>query len=451
MNIVRKDVDAINTTIGIQVSKSDYAEKVEKQLKEYRKKANIPGFRPGMVPLGLIKKMYGKAILAEEINKIISDSSMNYIKKNDLNILGEPLPNETDQKPINFDTDEEFEFLFDLALAPEFEIDLSKKDKIKYYDIIVNDEMVDNQIKSYASRFGKYETVDTVEEKDMLKGELIELNTNKTPKTDGIRVEDAVMAADRMTKAQKELFVNAKKGDTIIFNPQKAFNNEVEISSLMKISKEEAKELKSNFSFTIQNITRYVESAIDQSLFDKVLGEGKVTTKAEFRAKVAEGIKESYVSDSEYKFALDAKEVILKKMKDVEFPEAFLKRWVLSTNDNLTPETLDKEFPIMLDDLKWYLVKNKLSKQYECKVEKDDINAYAKKIAKMQFAQYGMNNVPDDILENYAQESLKKEDAVKNMIERIIEEKVLDKVKESIKLETKEISYQDFNKMFEEK
>jgi len=451
MNIVRKDVDAINTTIGIQVSKSDYAEKVEKQLKEYRKKANIPGFRPGMVPLGLIKKMYGKAILAEEINKIISDSLMNYIKKNDLNILGEPLPNETDQKPINFDTDEEFEFLFDLALAPEFEIDLSKKDKIKYYDIIVNDEMVDNQIKSYASRFGKYETVDTVEEKDMLKGELIELNTNKTPKTDGIRVEDAVMAADRMTKAQKELFVNAKKGDTIIFNPQKAFNNEVEISSLMKISKEEAKELKSNFSFTIQNITRYVESAIDQPLFDKVLGEGKVTTKAEFRAKVAEGIKESYVSDSEYKFALDAKEVILKKMKDVEFPEAFLKRWVLSTNDNLTPETLDKEFPIMLDDLKWYLVKNKLSKQYECKVEKDDINAYAKKIAKMQFAQYGMNNVPYDILENYAQESLKKEDAVKNMIERIIEEKVLDKVKESIKLETKEISYQDFNKMFEEK
>ena len=144
MNIVRKDVDAINTTIGIQVSKSDYAEKVEKQLKEYRKKANIPGFRPGMVPLGLIKKMYGKAILAEEINKIISDSLMNYIKKNDLNILGEPLPNETDQKPINFDTDEEFEFLFDLALAPEFEIDLSKKDKIKYYDIIVNDEMVDN-------------------------------------------------------------------------------------------------------------------------------------------------------------------------------------------------------------------------------------------------------------------------------------------------------------------
>ena len=383
--------------------------------------------------------MYGKAIWLKN-NKIISIVDELHQKRFEHTGRRATKPIKTDKLRCG----EEFEFC-SFTLAPGCDR-LKQKDKIKY-DIIVNDEMVDHQ--NRASRFGKYETVDTVE--SMLKGELIELNTNKTPKTDGIRVEDAVMAADRMTKAQKELFVNAKKGDTIIFNPQKAFNNEVEISSLMKISKEEAKELKSNFSFTIQNITRYVESAIDQSLFDKVLGEGKVTTKAEFRAKVAEGIKESYVSDSEYKFALDAKEVILKKMKDVEFPEAFLKRWVLSTNDNLTPETLDKEFPIMLDDLKWYLVKNKLSKQYECKVEKDDINAYAKKIAKMQFAQYGMNNVPYDILENYAQESLKKEDAVKNMIERIIEEKVLDKVKESIKLETKEISYQDFNKMFEEK
>lgn len=452
MNIVRKDVDAINTTIGIQISKVDYEEKAEKQLKEYRKKANIPGFRPGMVPIGLIKKMYGKAIMAEEINKIISDSLMNYIKENNLDILGEPLPNETDQKPINFDTDEEFEFLFDLALAPEFDIELSKKDKVKYYDITVTDEMIDNQIKSYAGRFGKYEQKDTAEEKDMLKGELIELNADKKPKTDGIHVTDAVLSADRMIDAQKALFVNAKKGDTIIFNPKEAFNSsDIEISSLMKISKEATKNLTSDFSFTIQSITRYAEADIDQSLFDKVLGEGKVKDEAEFRAKVAEGIKDSYIADSEYKFGMDTKDAILKKIENVVFPEAFLKRWVLTTNTNLTKETVEKDFHLMLDDLKWYLVKNKLAKKYECKVEKDDINAYAKKIAKIQFAQYGMINVPDDILENYAQETLKKEDAVKNMIEKIIEEKVLAKVKEAIKLDTKAISYEDFNKMFEEK
>jgi len=449
MNIVRKDIDQNNAVLTLSIEKADYTEKVEKTLKEYRKKANVPGFRPGMVPVGLIKKMYGKAVLAEEINKIISDELYKYISDNKINMLGEPLPNETEQKEIDFNTQEEFEFVFDLGIAPEFEVELTGKEKVKYYTISVSDEMIDNQVKSYQSRYGKYIQEESVEEKDMVKGQLLELIDGKVNES-GIKLSDAVLTPGYMKDdAQKAIFVGAAKGATVVFNPSKAFDNDAELASLLKVSKDEVKNIVADFQFTIEGITRYYDAEIDQELFDKVYGEGTVTSETEFRTKIQESIQENLSADSEYKFGEDAKEVLLAKYDSLTFPDAFLKRWLLATNTNMTAETVETEYPKMIQDLKWQLIKDKVAKANELKVEAEDVNEYAKKIAKAQFAQYGMVGMDDEIVENYAKDILKKEETAKSIIERVVENKVFEVVKSKVKLDNKSISIDDFNKMFQ--
>lgn len=449
MNIVKTDIDTTNATLTISIEKADYSEKVAKTLRDYRKKANIPGFRPGMVPLNLLKKMYGKSILAEEINKILSDELYKYIRENELNILGEPLPNETEQKEIDFSTEEDYEFIFDLGLAPAFEVELSKKDKIKYYQIQASDEMVENQLKSYTGRYGKYFQEEVVEEKDMIKGLLVELADGKENE-DGLHVSDAVLTPSYIKdEAIKALFVGAKKGDVITFNPKIALENEAEIASLLKVTKEDVAGLTADFSFTIEGITRYQESAIDQELFDKVYGEGVVTTEEEFRSKIKATIEETLVQDSNYKFGLDAREVLVKKYDDLVFPDQFLKRWLLINNKELTDEKLEEDFPKMILDLKWQLIKDKLGKANDLKVENQDVEEYARNVARSQFAQYGMVGLEDAILDNYAKDMLKNEDTLKNIIDKVAENKVLDLIRNAVKLDTKEVSIEEFNKMFE--
>ncbi len=409
MNILRNDIDAVNATVTIQLVEADYAERVEKTLKDYRKKANVPGFRPGMAPMGLVKKMYGRGVKADELNRLLQETIYNYITENKLDILGEPLPHDED-KAIDFENDKEFEFKFDLGLAPEFEPNLTKRDSLKLYNITITDEMIDNQVKNYAQRYGNYNQVDEAVENDMLKGDMLELNAEGKVNEEGIKVADAVLSAQYIKDAdQKAIFANAKKNSVVVFNPKKAFENNAEVSSMLKISKEQAETLTSDFQFEIKGITHYEESPVDQSLFDKVYGEGNVKSLEEFRTKVAEGIKDSYKEDSDYKFSIDAKEHFVRKMDKLTFPEAFLKRWVLATNENMTEETVERDFKLMLDDLKWYIFKNKVAQANELKVEKEDINAFARRMAKIQFAQYGMTSVPENILDNYAQEMMKKQ------------------------------------------
>jgi len=310
--------------------------------------------------------------------------------------------------------------------------------------------MIDNQVKSYTGRYGKYIQEDEVEEKDMIKGELLEMTNGKVNEA-GLKVKDATLTASYMKNDQKVLFVGAKKGDVIVFNPAMAFENDAEISSLLKISKDEAKNINADFQMKIESITRYHESAIDQELFDKVYGEGVVKSEAEFRAKVSQNIQESLQADTEYKFGMDAQEMLVAKFADVSFPDAFLKRWVLSTNENLTEETLEQDYPKMIADLKWQLIKNKIQTSSELKVEAPDVEEYAKKVAKAQFAQYGMIGMDDEIVANYAKDMMKKEDTLKSMIDRVSEEKVFAVVKDAVKLENKEVSIEEFNKMFEAK
>ena len=441
----------VSALLTVKLEKADYQERVDKALKHLRQKAQMPGFRPGMVPMGLVKKMYGKSVLAEEVNKLLSETVYKYIQDNKVNILGEPLPNEEKQPAIDFDTMEEFEFLFDIALAPEFKVEVSKDDKVDYYDIKVTDEMVNNQVKAYTQRNGKYEQVETYAENDLLKGLLAELDEEGNTKEGGIQVEGAVMMPAYMKNdEQKAIFANAKVNDVLVFNPHTAWDgNPAELASLLKIDKEAAAEMKSNFSYQVEEITRFVEGELNQDIFDQVFGEGNVKTEEEFRAKVKEVIANQFVADSDYKFLIDLRKVLTDKIGKLEFPDALLKRIMRLNNPDKDEKFVEDNYDKSIEELTWHLIKEQLVKANDIKVEQKDITDMAKEATRAQFAQYGMLSVPDEILENYSKEMLKKKESVEGLVNRVVETKLATALKPQVTLENKAISAVDFNKMFE--
>ena len=399
MQITRTDIDQLNATLNLHVEPADYQEAVEKQFIDIRKRANIPGFRKGMVPKSLIRKMYNEAVMAEVINKVLSDKLFEYIRDNNLNILGDPMPNTADDKPIDFNNDQEFDFKFDIALAPDFDALPTDKDKVVNYKIEVTDEMVQKQVDAYAQRFGKYVDGEEVQADDVLHGELTENREG------GVHLDDAMVSPSYLKdEDQKALFTGKKKGEEVVFNPKKATGSAAEIESMLKISHDEAEAFESDVTFKITSISRYLPSDIDQEFFNKVFGKDAVKSEDEFRAKVREDIERNMEQESAYRFGIDAREMTLAKMKDLQFPTDFLKRWLLATSkdDKLTPEKIDADMPQMIEDLKWQLAKNQIIEDAKIEVKQEDINLCAKEVARMQFMQYGLANVEDSILDNYA-------------------------------------------------
>lgn len=450
MNVSLQNIDKVSALLTIKLEKADYQEQVEKSLKNIRQKAQVPGFRQGMVPMSLVKKMYAKSVMAEEVNKLLSERVYGYIKENNLSILGEPLPNVDKQPQIDFDTMEEFDFLFDIALAPEFKAEVAATDKVDYYTVDVTDEMVNNQIKSYTQRNGKYDQVDAYQENDMLKGLLAELDEAGNTKEGGIQVEGAVMMPSYMkNEAQKAIFAAAKVNDVLTFNPNEAYEgHDAEMASLLKIEKEAAAEVKSNFSFQVEEITRFVEGDLNQELFDLVFGKDVVTTEEEFRAKVKESIASQFVADSDYKFLLDARKVIEAKVGKLEYPDALLKRIMLLNNTDKGEEFVNENYDKSVEELTWHLIKEQLVQQAEIKVEQEDVLNMAKDATRAQFAQYGMLSVPEDILENYAKEMLKKKESIDGLVNRVVEAKLAAVLKGKVTLENKVVSVEEFNALF---
>ena len=451
MNVSFQHIDKVSALLTVKLEKADYQEKVDKSLKTFRQKAQIPGFRKGMVPMSLVKKMYGKSVVAEEVNKLLSEKVYDYIKSNNINMLGEPMPNEEKQQVIDFDTMEDFEFVFDIALAPEFKAEVSSSDKVDYYTIEVTDAMVDNQVKAYTQRNGKYEQVAAYEDNDMLKGLIAELDENGNTKEGGIQVEGAVLMPSYMKNdEQKAIFANAKVNDVLVFNPNTAYDGHAaEIASLLKIEKEAAAEVKSDFSFQVEEITRFVSGELNQEIFDQVFGEGVVKTEEEFRAKIKESIAEQLVADSDYKFLIDARKMLMEKVGKLEFPDALLKRVMLLNNREKGEEFVAENYDKSIEELTWHLIKEQLVKDNEIKVEQEDVIKMAKEATKGQFAQYGMMTVPEDILENYAQEMLKKKENVDGLVGRVVEAKLATALKAKVTLNNKTVPMEEFNKMFE--
>ena len=450
MNVSLQNIDKVSALLTVKLEKADYQEKVDKSLKNFRQKAQIPGFRKGMVPMSLVKKMYGKSVLAEEVNRTLSEAVYKYIQDNKVNILGEPLPNEDKQQEIDFDTMEEFEFLFDIALAPEFDLEVTASDKVDYYTIDVTDEMVDNQVKTYTQRNGHYDKVDVYADNDMLKGLLAELDENGNTKEGGVQVEGAVMMPLYMKNdEQKALFANAKVNDVLVFNPYTAWDgNAAELASLLKVEKEAAAELKSDFSFQVEEITRFVAGDLNQEIFDQVFGEGVVKSEEEFRAKVKEGIAKQFVADSDYKFLLDVRKVLSEKVGDLEYPEALMKRIMRLNNPDKEEGFIEENYDNSIKELTWHLIKEKLVKLNDVKVEQNDLSNMAKEATRAQFAQYGMMTVPDDLLDNYAKEMLKKKENVEGLVNRVVEAKLAAALKTQVTLEHKTVSMEEFNKLF---
>ena len=449
MNVSLQNIDKVSAVLTVKLEKADYQDKVEKSLKNIRQKAQMPGFRPGMVPAGLVKKMYGKSVLAEEVNKVLSETVYKYIQDNKVNILGEPLPSEK-QPEIDFDTMTEFEFLFDIALAPEFNVEVSAADKVDYYTIDVTDEMVQGQVNAYTQRSGKYEKVDAYADNDMMKGLLAELDENGNTKEGGIQVEGAVMMPAYMKNdEEKAKFAAAKVNDVLVFNPNKAWDgNAAELASLLKIEKEAVADMKSDFSFQVEEITRFVPGDLNQEIFDQVFGKDTVKTEEEFRAKVKEAIAAQFTVDSDYKFLLDLRKALTEKIGKLEFPDALLKRIMLLNNQEKGEQFVEENYEKSIEELTWHLIKEQLVKANNIKVEQDDITNMAKEATRAQFAQYGMLTVPDDILENYAKEMMKKKESVENLVNRVVDSKLAAALKTQVTLEPKTASMEEFNKMF---
>lgn len=445
------NVDSVNAILKVEVKKEDYQAKLDEAVKTFRKKANVPGFRPGTVPAGMVKKMYGKSILAEEVNKLVGEGIYNYIQENKLNILGEPLPNQEKQQPIDFASEGDYEFFFDIALAPEIKLSLSKEDKIDYYKMSVDPEMLDKQIESFKANYGKYETIDEeAKETDLIKGEVVELE-NGEEKENGIKVESAVLMPSYVkNEEEKAKFADIKKGAVVVFNPGKAYDgNEAEISSFLHIKKEEVEAIAPEFRFLVTEITRYKEAELDQELFDKVFGPDVVKSEDEFRQKVQDLIADQLTPDSDYKFLLDARELLEKKVGELVFPDAFLKRWLLASGSERTEESLETDYPKIIEDLKFHLIKEQIVKDNDIKIEEKDIKDIAIQSARAQFAQYGMTSIPDDVIANYADEMLKKKESSRNLADRAIEEKIIVYLKSVLGIEEKEISPEEFRKFFE--
>lgn len=447
MSVIQNNIDLVNATLTVKVSKEDYSEKYDKALKIARKKINVPGFRVGMAPMGMVKKMYGPTILVDEINKIVSEELYNYINENKLNILGEPLPNEN-SKVDAFNEGDDFEFVFDIALAPEFKVEWNGN--LPYYNIDVDAALIEKQVDAYRGRFGKYVPAEKVEEKDVIKGELVELNADGSVKEDGVKVEKAILSPGYMKEeGQKAQALGKSVGESFVFNPAKAFGNENEIASLLQIKKEEAKEFAADCQFTVAEITRFAHAELDQELFDAAFGKDAVKSADEFRAKVKAGLEEQFSGDSDIKLSIDVREYVLNQLKDVKFADEFLKRWLKATNKEMTESSIEAEYPKMIEDLKWQMAKDQLLKEAEIKVDRADIEAAARQAAKMQFIQYGMLNVPEDILDNYVTEMLKDKNGLRNASDQALNAKFIAAVKERATFDNKTVSFEEFNKFFQ--
>ena len=449
MNITFEAPDKINGLMTITLESADYQPEVEKTLKDYRKRANIPGFRPGQAPMGMIKRQFGTSVKVDAVNKLLGEKLYEYVRENKIQMLGEPLPSEQ-QEALDFESDQPLTFKFDIAVAPEFEAKLSGKDKVPFYNITVDDKLIDQQVEMYQSRAGQYEKVEQfdAEQRDMLKGDLREVNGS-------IEVADAVLMPQYMkVDDQKKLFDGCKLGDIITWNPRKAYpESDVEVSSLLKIQKEEVKDHEGDFTFQITEISRFVKAEVNQTLFDQTFGEGTVKSEKEFRQKIADQISQQFKADSDYKFLLDVREHMEKKVGKLEFPEAILKRVMIQNNKDRkdAQEYVEKNFELSIKELGWHLIKEQLVAAQGIKVEEDDLKQVAKEAARAQFAQYGMSNVPDEYLENYAQEMLKKRENVDGLVDRAVDVKLTAALKGVVKLDEKDITLEDFQKMLQEK
>lgn len=449
MNVTAEKIDNVTGKITVSIEEKDYQDKVSKDLKEIGKTHQIDGFRKGQVPVGFLKKMFGKKVLLDVINRETYDALMKYIDENKINVLGEPIIENT--KEIDFDNDKDFTFTFEIGYAPVINAKVDKSTKVPYYVIEVDEEMVKTQSEHFDTRFGKQVPGEEVDMKALVKGAMKELNEDGTEKEGGMKVEKTIVSPEYFkSEDQKNLFIGKKLKDKVVFNPAATCEGNIaEMASMLNVDKAQA-DIKSNFEMEIEEIIVLQKAEHNQELFDTVFGKDQVKSEEEYVAKLKELIASQLVNDSNYRFTMDAEEVIKKQVGALELPVEFLKKWLLYKNpEKYTEETIGEEVTKMIPHLEWQLIKEQLMKDLNIEIKEEDILALGKVLAAQQFAQYGMTNVPDDTLEKYAKEMIGNENYRQNLINRAVEEKLFAAIKNAVTLEEKTVTAKEFNALFE--
>jgi trigger factor len=443
MKVSTKKTEDLEALMTVEISPDDYREKVEKVLKDYRKKADIPGFRKGFVPASLIKKQYGKAILIEEINHILQHAIFDYIKEEKIDILGNPLP--VEQNDIDWDKSENFSFNYELGLAPEFELKVDKKVKVPYYKLQADKEMVARYTTDYAKRFGKMTYPEVTGENTIIKADFVELDKNNEPVEEGI-TRSATLTFESLSdkKAQKEV-AGKKIGDQAILNAKKAFEKDFNLANLLGVTTEELEASTQLFQVNITDISKLDPAELNQELFDKVFGEGAVNSEAEFKERIKADAEKMLQPQADQKFYQEVKETLLGKMK-FDLPEGFLKKWMRTSGEKpMTGEEVEKQFPDMKEDMRWQLIENRVIKDHEIEVSQEDLMAYTKNIVMQQMAQYGQ--MPDEQqTESIALNVLQNKEEQQRISDQVYGDKLVNFYKDTLKLDEKEVSFDQFLK-----
>ena len=444
MNIIQENIDELNAVLKVKVVADDYLPKVETALKDYQKKANIPGFRPGKVPTGMIKKMYGKSIMVDEINKLLNDSLYHYLNDNKIEVLGNPLPQK--DSIIDWDNQQEFEFLYDMGLAPKFKVELSAKDKFEYQTVKVDETLVNKYTTDIAKRYGKVEPVEVSTDSDLLNGDFVELDANGEIAVGGIFKTGSLFLERVKDEATKKALIGLKKEDKVVLDAQKISENATDLAALLGIEKEVAETLTSKIQFTVKNISRLGAAEINQELFDKIYGPGNVSNEEEFKAKIKDELASMFVNDSERKFYNDVVEHLMNKI-NFNLPNEFLKRWIVAANEKpVTPEQVESEFEGYSKGLKWSLIENKIIKDNNIQVTNDEVIGSVKQLILEQFGKYSPTPMPEEELNKTVQRVLSNKEEAKKIYEKLYGEKVMTLFKSKFTLENKELAYDDFFK-----
>lgn len=449
MNVTLDKNGNVSGVLTISLVEEDYQAEVKKQLAELGRRRPIKGFRPGHVPAGLLKKYYGGQVTAEVVDQVVSRELTNYIRENNIDLLGEPMLS-PDTK-VDMVNEKDFSFKFDLGFAPEFELKLDKRVKVPYYNIEVSQEMIDNQNDAFKKRFGTQVAGEVADEDALLRGSMVELAEDGTAKEDGIKVERTIVSPKYLKDDdEKAKFVGKKVGDELVFNPSKgAGGNVTELAAMLNIDKDQATDVKSDFNFKVEEILVNKDAEMGQELFDSVLGKDVVKTEKEYFEKVKEMLAGQLKNDSNYRFTLDAEQVLKKKVGDLEMPDDFLKRYLVSINKDADQAKIEEEYPRTREEIVWQLIKEKVARTYDVKIEQDDLMRLARIYASQQFAQYGMGNLPDDMLDRYAGELLENKDYSREISRRAFEDKVFATIRDNVSLNEKTVTVEEFNKLFE--
>ncbi|MBE6309463.1 MAG: trigger factor [Bacteroidales bacterium] len=447
MNVTLEKIDNVNGVITLSIEEKDYQNKVKTELKQIGIKHPLPGFRPGHVPASLLQKKYGKEVLVEVVNREIYDNLVNYIQENKLNLLGEPIISNAEE--VNFDTMKDFSFKFEVGFAPEIKLVIDKSVKAPYYTIEVDQKMIDQQNETFCKRFGKQVKGEQVDATALVKGSMVELDENGAIKDGGINVESTIVAPQYFkSEEEKAKFAEKKVGEEVVFNPWNTCEGNLgEMSSMLNIDREQA-DVKSDFKLTITEILVNQAAELNQELFDAVFGKDAVSSEEEYFAKLKEMIAAQLVNDSNYRFSIDAENVLKAQVGALELPTEFLKKWLVRQDNKYTAENIEEEFPKMVPQLEWQLIKEEAARLLEVKVNEDDLLSDAKRIAYQQFAQYGMANVPEEMLEKYAKEMLENKEYRSQIVQQSVDNKLFAEIKNAVTLEEKSVSVEAFNELF---